>query len=186
MRATGVRGFFRALANTLDASHSLAEIVFGLVMVIGVTSAPRFDFVDESVQPIDVFWGAFWLVAAWAFIDTAVYLLASMFKLGRRRLAARRAGRAIPPMRLPRGDWMAALAVCLALLATLWPPIVPYLLPLPEDMIVILSNVLSILSLAWVGWFWARWTDYPRWLCSLVVAAFGISAVLVTIALDVA
>jgi len=102
------------------------------------------------------------------------------------RIAARSEAIAVRPVRFGREDWMSALATAVAMLLATLPPILPFLLPLAQPVQVAVSNAIAILTLFWVGWFWARWTDYPRWAAGLVVAGVGIAMVALTVAFDVA
>ena len=65
-------------------------------------------------------------------------------------------------------------------------PSLPFQLPIAQPAQVAVSNAVAILALFWVGWFWARWTDYPRWLAGLVVAGVGMAAVGLTVLFGVA
>ena len=102
------------------------------------------------------------------------------------RLVASSPALRVRPVRLTREDAMAALASAVAMLLATLPPVLPFLLPVSQPVQVAASNAIAILALFWVGWFWARWTDYPRWLAGLVVAAVGLAAVGLTVLFDVA
>jgi len=180
-----VRAFLHRLANTLDAGDSLGEMIFALIMVIGVTSSPRYQFV-ESPEAFEILASAFLLAVAWAIIDSGLSILGSVFEQGRARSAARAIGAAVPAVRVGESEWMTALATLSAVLIVALPPLVPFLLPVPLVVATIASNVLAVATLAWVGWFWARWTDFPRWACALVVAVIGVAAVQLTLLLGVA
>lgn len=95
-------------------------------------------------------------------------------------------GLALRPVRLGADDWMGALASAVAMLLATLPPVVPFLLPLEQPVQVAVSNVVAIVALFWVGWFWARWTDYPRWIAGLAVAGVGLAMVALTVVFDVA
>jgi len=88
--------------------------------------------------------------------------------------------------RLTSSDWMSALASMVAMLLATLPPVIPFLFPLPAWLALAISNLISVASLYWVGWFWARWTDYPRWLCGIAAAFIGIAMVAFTLIFDVA
>ncbi len=88
-------------------------------------------------------------------------------------------------VRLTGDDWIAASAAVLAMLLATLPPVVPYLLPLERDVQTDVSNAIAILTLFWVGWFWARWTDFPRWVAGLLVAGVGMAMVALTVLFDV-
>lgn len=92
----------------------------------------------------------------------------------------------VRPVRLSGDDGMAALASAVAMLLATLPPVLPFLLPIAQPAQVAASNAVAVLALFWVGWFWARWTDYPRWLGGLVVAGVGMAAVALTVLFGVA
>jgi len=102
------------------------------------------------------------------------------------RRVATSGGLTLRPVRLGADDWMAALASAIAMLLATLPPVVPFLLPLAQPVQVAISNLVAIVALFWVGWFWARWTDYRRWLAGLAVAAVGAAMVALTVVFDVA
>jgi hypothetical protein len=105
-----------------------------------------------------------------------------------REIAARIAasdGLAVRPIRLTTDDWMGALASALAMLLATLPPVLPFLLPITQPWQVAVSNLVAVVALYWIGWFWARWTSYPRWLGGLSVAAVGLAMVTLTVIFDV-
>jgi len=174
------------LANTLDAGHSLLEIVFALIMIIGTTSAARYAFWQEQPSREEIVTATVLLILAWAAIDALFTVLSAVFQLGRERLAARTAGGPVPPLRLTAADGWAALASFCATSVVLWPALIPFALPIGDNLALWLSNAIAIVALWWIGWFWARWTDFPRWLCGLALAGVGLLAVAVTLLLGVA
>jgi len=178
--------FLGRLANTLDASHSLVTITFCMIMLIGTTSAVRYAFIEVPPEREELLRTALFLAVAWGVIDAGLGLVVSVFDQGRMRLAARRAGESPAPIRLTAADWMMSLAVLCATLAAALPAVVPFLFPAPVDLLVWVSNAIAIAALFWVGWFWARWTDLPRWLAGLLLAAIGVVAVGITVVLGVA
>lgn len=106
-----------------------------------------------------------------------------------REVAARIAGSdglALRSIRLTRDDWMGALASALAMLLATLPPVLPFLLPIAQPWQVAISNLVAVVALFWIGWFWARWTSYPRWLAGIAVSAVGMAMVALTVVFDVA
>ena len=95
-------------------------------------------------------------------------------------------GLTVRPIRLTADDWMGALASALAMLLATLPPVVPFLLPFDQPLQVLLSNAVAVITLFWIGWFWSRWTAYPRWLAGAAVAAVGLAMVALTVVFDVA
>ena len=93
---------------------------------------------------------------------------------------------AVRRIRLTGDDWMGALASAIAMLLATLPPVLPFLLPIAQPWQVALSNLVAVVALFWIGWFWSRWTSYPRWLAGLAVAAVGMAMVALTVIFDVA
>lgn len=178
--------FVRSLANALDAGHSLLVIAFCMIMLIGTTSAVRYTFIEVPPDREQILQTATYLAIAWGVIDAGLGLVVSAFDQGRARLAARRAGRVPEPVRLSASDWRTALAVLGATLLAALPVVVPFLIPAPVNVLVWVSNAIAVAALFWVGWFWARWTDFPRWSSGLLLAVIGLVAVGVTVLLGVA
>ncbi len=176
----------RRLATTLDAGSSLIEIVFALVIIIGATSAARYTFWETVPPRDDIVEGTILVILAWSVIDAFFTLIGAMFQLGRERKAARAAGEPVPPIRFgPDAWWTVAASFCATSIA-LWLPLVPFALPLSAGPVLWASNAIAVAELFLVGWFWARWTDFPRWLCGVALAVVGIGAVAITVALGVA
>jgi len=182
----GVTQLVKRLANTLDAASSLLEIVFGLVMIIGTTSAARYTFWEDEPHRGEVVASTILVIVAWAVIDACFTLLVAAFELGRERLAARRTGGPVPTLRLGAAAWWTAAASFCATSVALWPVLIPFALPFDDRVVLWISNAIAVAELGWVGWFWARWTDFPRWLCGVVLAGVGLVAVAITLALGVA
>jgi VIT1/CCC1 family predicted Fe2+/Mn2+ transporter len=155
-------------------------------MLIGTTSAVRYAFLTDPPDRIETLRTALFLAIAWGAIGAGLGLVVSAFGQGRERLAARQAGDVPRPIRLTRDDWMTALAVLCATLAASLPVVVPFFFPAPLGILVWISNALAIAALGWVGWFWARWTDFPRWVGALALVLIGLVAVAVTVLLGVA
>ncbi|MBO9577763.1 MAG: VIT1/CCC1 transporter family protein [Microbacteriaceae bacterium] len=179
------KGFLHRLANTLDAGDSLLEGTFCLIMVIGATSAVRTAW-GEDLSADDALWTAWLLVGAWAVIDAGFVVVSDVFRQGRARLAARQAGERPPRVAVARDVWTAALAsLCMTVLVAL-PALAPFWWPGDSGIELWASNAIAIATLYWLGWFWARWTDFPRWLCGAGLALIGLIAVAVTVLLGVA
>ncbi len=179
-------GFLHRLANTLDAGHSLVTITFCMIMMIGTTSAVRYTFIEIPPDREELLATALYLAIAWGVIDAGLTLVVSVFVQGRARSAARNAGERPAPVRLDREDWVSSLAVLCATLLAALPAVVPFFFPAPVTTLAWISNALSIAALYWTGWFWARWTDFPRWLSGLALAVLGLAAFAVTVVLGVA
>ncbi|HWL03198.1 MAG TPA: hypothetical protein VNQ52_12620 [Microbacteriaceae bacterium] len=157
-----------------------------MIMLIGTTSAVRYTFIEVAPDRGEIFQTALYLAIAWGVIDAGLLLVVSVFIQGRERLAAQQAGRTPAPVRLGREDWMTSLAALCATLIAALPAVAPFLVPAPVGILVWVSNAIAVAALYWVGWFWGRWTDFPRWLCGLLLALIGLVAVSVTVLLGVA
>ncbi len=178
--------FIKRLANALDAGSSLIEMVFALVMIIGTTSAARYTFWEAEPTRGEIVSATMLVIIAWAAIDAMFTLIGTAFQLGRERLAARQAGDPVPAIAFHPEAWWTVLASFVATSIAMWPTLIPFAFSIDDRLALWLSNAIAIAVLYWVGWFWARWTDFPRWLCGLVLAVVGLVAVSITLLLGVA
>jgi hypothetical protein len=83
---------------------------------------------------------------------------------------------------LPR-DFLAAAVIFLLVSAAALPAVLPFLLLEDSDLALHVSNVLQVLLLFLVGYWWGRYTDASPWRVGLTVMLLGVLMVFVAIAL---
>src|SRR6187431_3200683 len=84
--------FLHRLGNTLDAADSLAEVLIGLIVIVGVTSSSRLGFTDPALGPNPVLVTALLTALVWATIDGGFVLILSLYRQGRIARLVRLAG----------------------------------------------------------------------------------------------
>jgi VIT1/CCC1 family predicted Fe2+/Mn2+ transporter len=85
--------------------------------------------------------------------------------------------------RLRMRDFSSALVVFVLVSAAALPGLIPFLLFEDSDLVLHLSNLVMILLLFVVGYWWGHYTDTRPWRVGLIVMLLGLSLVLVAIAL---
>jgi VIT1/CCC1 family predicted Fe2+/Mn2+ transporter len=85
--------------------------------------------------------------------------------------------------RLRRRDLWAALVVFVLVSATSVPAVIPFLLLEDSNLALRLSNLILLVLLFLVGFWWAHYTDIRPWAVGLTVMLLGIALVLVAIVL---
>jgi len=90
-----------------------------------------------------------------------------------------------PPQRpgLTRDDALGALAVCLLVFLSTFPPVVPFLLWGDVQTALRISNAVAIVMLFACGYAYARGTGLRPWTTGLVMVAIGLALVAVAVAL---
>ena len=83
---------------------------------------------------------------------------------------------------LPR-DFLSAVVVFALVSATALPAVIPFLLLEDSDLALHVSNVLLVLLLFLVGYWWGHYTDASPWRVGLIVMLLGVSMVSVAIVL---
>ncbi|KWV41786.1 VIT family protein [Rhizobium altiplani] len=85
--------------------------------------------------------------------------------------------------RLQPRDFLSAFAVFLLVSAAALPAVMPFILVEVPDLALHLSNMLQILLLFLVGYWWGRYTDANPWLVGLTIMLLGVAMVSVAIGL---
>lgn len=78
-------GFLR---KYLDPADRLGEILFGLIMALGIVGAVR--LAEEEVSKRSLFIAVLGCNLAWAVVDAVMYVLVALFESGRRARLARK------------------------------------------------------------------------------------------------
>ena len=210
----------------LDPGETLAEVLFGLIMVLTITTGAGIISGSEDLDAHKLVVAAVGCNIAWGVIDAVLFVLGSLFHRRRRArffrelrgargeadaLAAIQeefgleeeplavlqedrtrlyksilalSAHAKPArVRLRQRDLVSALIVFALVSATALPGVVPLLL-LPDPYLALrLSNVVLILLLLVVGYWWAQYTDARPWRAAVIVLFLGVSMVVVAVAL---
>lgn len=82
---------------------------------------------------------------------------------------------------LTKRDWFGALGVCLLVILSTFPVVIPFIVIEDVKLALRVSNVLAVISLFLCGFFFARYAGLRPWATGLALAA--ISAVMVAIAI---
>jgi hypothetical protein len=90
-----------------------------------------------------------------------------------------------PPRRpgLTKDDALGALAVCLLVFLSTFPPVIPFLLWSDVHLALRISNAVAIAMLFVCGYAYARGTGLRPWTTGLVMVAIGLALVAVAVAL---
>jgi len=70
------------IRRNLDASTRLGEVLFGLIMALGITGAVRFGLADAHNR--ELFIAVLGCNIAWSIVDGVMFVLLSLFERGRR------------------------------------------------------------------------------------------------------
>jgi VIT1/CCC1 family predicted Fe2+/Mn2+ transporter len=84
---------------------------------------------------------------------------------------------------LRRRDFVSAFFVFVLVSATAIPGVIPLLLIADSSLALAVSNVVLVLLLFIVGYWWARYIDARRWRAGLIVLFLGVAMVLVAVEL---
>ena len=76
--------FTAAIHRYLDPGETLAEVLFGLIMVLTFTVGARFLTGDDGLDARALIVGAVGCNVAWGMIDATLFVLDSLFRRGRR------------------------------------------------------------------------------------------------------
>ena len=135
------------LDRYLDPAGRLGEILFGLIMALGISGAVRLGLEEADSRKLLI--GILGCNLAWAIVDGVMYVLTAFFERGRKLRLARdvRAARSDAaalqliageyaavrrwrpePIQVRRDDFLGGVAVALVILVATVPIVVPYLL----------------------------------------------------------
>jgi hypothetical protein len=90
---------------------------------------------------------------------------------------------ALARARLQRRDFWSAFVVFVLVSATALPGVIPFLLLKDPDLAIRVSNLVLVLLLFVVGYWWAHYIDARPWRVGLIVMSLGAAMVLVAVAL---
>lgn len=85
--------------------------------------------------------------------------------------------------RLTGHDWLGALGVCILVILSTFPVVVPFLLIKDPPLALRISNAIAVVMLFLCGFVFARYAGMRPWLTGLIMVAVGIAMVSITIAL---
>lgn len=217
-------GLMRAfIQRQLDPSRRLGEVLFGLIMALGITGAVRFRLAEANNR--DLFIAVLGCNIAWGIVDGVMFALIALFERARKtrivisvqnapsdkialehihaelgdRLEAlttpedrdqfyrcvlelaRRSPCEQP--RMLRKDILGAIAVGLLILVATLPMVVPFLLVSNATTAVRISNLITLVMLFGIGWWWGRVVGANPLRIGAGVTGVGLALVLITIAL---
>jgi len=85
--------------------------------------------------------------------------------------------------RLTGRDWLGALGVCILVVLSTFPVVVPFLMVQNALLALRISNAIAIAMLFLCGFIFARYSGLIPWLTGLIMVAVGVVEVAITIAL---
>lgn len=208
--------------RVLDPEERASEILFGLIMVIGITGTVSVTAGGQQSVPT-MLRAAVGCNLAWGITDAVMYLLSGLVLRGRALLALRairtaadpRLARSVvlhvlppavarivsereldslvqrlavapePPRRpsLERDDFLAALLVCVLVLMSTFPVVIPFLLMDEPARALRVSHGIGIGMLFVLGWFTGRHAGARPWLLGLMMVLLGAALVALIVAL---
>lgn len=207
----------------LDPGRRLNEVLFGLIMALGITGAVRFGLTEANNR--ELFIAVLGCNIAWGVVDGVMFVMLMLFERGRKarivnsvlsaptesvalqriheefgnRLEplttteqrdqvyrwvldlARRSDREQP--RIQREDILGGIAVGLIILVATLPVAVPFLLVSNATTAVRISNLITLVMLFGIGWWWGRVVGANPLHIGAGVMGVGLTLVLITIAL---
>jgi hypothetical protein len=207
----------------LDPGRRLNEVLFGLIMALGITGAVRFGLSEANNR--ELFIAVLGCNIAWGVVDGVMFVMLKVFERGcKARIVnsvlsapteavalqriheefgarleslatteqrdqvclwvldlARRSDREQP--RIQRGDILGGIAVGLIILVATLPVAVPFLLVSNATTAVRISNLITLVMLFGIGWWWGRVVGANPLHIGAGVMGVGLTLVLITIAL---
>lgn len=113
-------------------------------------------------------------------------LLAPAFQPAQLELMRERIGK-IPASDISRGltrrDWRGALGVCILVILSTFPIVIPFIVIADARLALRASNALAVISLFLCGFLFGRRAGLPPWATGLIMVAVGIVLVSIAIAL---
>ena len=207
----------------LDPGRRLNEVLFGLIMALGITGAVRFGVAEVNNR--ELFIAVLGCNIAWGIVDGVMFAMLMLFERGRRtrvvtgvlnaptdgvaleriheELGARLESLTTPeereqvyrwvlacarrsPLEQPRvqrADILGGIAVGLLILVATLPVAIPFLLVSNATIAVRISNVITLVMLFGVGWWWGRVVGASPLRIGTGVMGIGLVLVLITIVL---
>ncbi|MES1990481.1 MAG: VIT1/CCC1 transporter family protein [Pseudomonadota bacterium] len=206
----------------LAPSERIAEILFGLIMVLTFTCATGVVSADRIVIRTMLI-AALGCNVAWGIIDGGMYLLACLAERGRNAVLMRQVrgapdhnsahgviADALPPLftsyferpqlelireglnrvpdseirpRLTARDLMGAMSVCILVILSTFPVVIPFIVFEDAQFALRTSNAIAIISLFFCGFMFARYAGLRPWLTGFIMVIVGAAMVGIAIAL---
>jgi VIT1/CCC1 family predicted Fe2+/Mn2+ transporter len=164
------------LHRHLDAVDTMAELIFGLLMVLTFTLGVRLVGGDEPVDGRELLLAALGCNIAWGTIDAFLYLLACVYE---RREDAPSTTR----VRVSFEDIRGAVLIFCLVAVTAVPAAVPFMMIDDAYLALRVSNGVLVSLLFLVGFFWGRYVGARPWLSGMLVMLIGVALVLIAIPL---
>jgi VIT1/CCC1 family predicted Fe2+/Mn2+ transporter len=206
----------------LEPGERIAEILFGLIMVLTVTGATSVVTADQA-QIRTMLIAALGCNIAWGIIDAGMHLMARLAERGSnavllrevrgtvdRESANRTIADALPPLlasifqppqldlireglrqlpdsethpKLTGRDWLGALGVCILVILSTFPVVIPFLVFENAQTALRISNVIAVVSLFFCGVIFARHSGLRLLPTGLIMVVVGTALVGIAIAL---
>jgi len=161
--------------DLLDPTERVSEILTGLIMVLAFTGS----FSVATAGPAEVrsmFIGAFGCNLASGIVDGVFYMMD--------RLAKR--GRGLEPAELPRfdkNDWLGAVLVCLLVVGSTFPVLIPFLFMHDGTRALRASHGISIVMMFFIGYVYGRNIGHRPWVVGFAMVLLGSALAGLTIVL---
>jgi VIT1/CCC1 family predicted Fe2+/Mn2+ transporter len=195
----GSRDAAASSRRVLDPVDRVAEVLFGLIMVLSFTgSLSVAEAGRDDVRAMLI--GALGCNLAWGVIDAILYLMGCLAERSRtlmtlkavrtagnpeRARAARLAKLPEPPTRarMTREDWAGAAGVFLLVFLSTFPVVIPFIVMREAMPALRVSNAIAVAMLFMTGYTYGRLTGYRPVGMGISMVALGIVLVGITIAL---
>lgn len=207
----------------LDPSTRLGEVLFGLIMALGITGAVRFGLAEANHRELLI--AVLGCNIAWGVVDGVMFVMLALFERGRKariinrvlsaptdeaalnRIHEELGDRLEPltspaereqvyrwvlklarqsdfePPRIHREDLLGGVAVGLLILMATMPVVLPFLLIPQTTTAVRTSNLVTLVMMFGIGFWWGRTVGANPLRIGAGVTAIGLTLVLITIAL---
>ena len=172
-----------------------SEIVFGLIMALGVTGTLS-AATGGSAEVRTVLWSALGCNLAWGIVDGIMFILHQLAERGQhlRELRRLRQGgqqrlrlaalpEPAPHARLTRKDLAGAVAVCCLVVVSTLPVVIPFVVVHETRLALRISQAIGAVLLFLGGHAWGRAASYPPWAMGVAMAALGFAMVGISVAL---
>lgn len=215
-----MRAFIR---RHLDPATRLGEVLFGLIMALGITGAVQFELAEPNNR--EMFIAVLGCNLAWGIVDGVMFAMLSLFERSRKSRIVRHVQHAVtddvalahirqelgdtleplmsaeeygqiyrwvlnrvrraelPSPHVQWKDILGGIAIGVLIFIATLPVVVPFLIFSNPTVAVRISNLIALVLLFVLGWWWGRAVGASPFGVGAGVTTVGLTLVLITIVL---